>query len=823
MKKKVLLIVISLISLAFNAQILYSDSFDEGIRKVNSNAAYAVSLNSNRLVINGNGSARAFQQLQYTPHNTGANTILNVASNPTLYIKAKGTNNPELRIDLQDTNGYKTNLNATTVNITNEYKVYELNFNGKLFDGAFGGTCTTSPCNVDPTRVNKINLFIDASTGNYNGIVDIDWISIGAPLETSAGGPEFSVRYNQVGYFIDQQKLISINAPNNFSGKSYRIYNGNNELITSGTTGTTKFWNDAREYVATIDVTDINTEGTYRFSIDELDINFKVGNDIYKDIADATFKYYYYNRASTAIIPEFGGIYTREAGHPDTNVTVHSSAASSNRPTGTKISAPKGWYDAGDFGKYVVNSGISTYTLLAAYEHYKEYYDNKTFDIPEQTNGLPDILDEIIWNLDWMLAMQDPNDGGVYHKLTAKRFSGSILPKNHRAERFVVQKSTAAALNLAAVTAAAARIFENFEAQKPGYSQQLLDASKSAYNWAKNNPTIYFSNPSDVVTGEYGDRNVTDEFFWAASELFITTLEDTYKNDINLSSFNADTPVWFKSETLAAFSLLHAENELEGSINLTSLKNTFLTKATSLKNRVNNSAMNITINSFPWGSNSVAANEIFILLRAYETTNDISFLNAAYTATDYLLGRNGTGFCYVSGFGDKRVLNPHHRISKADGIRNPLPGMVAGGPNPGQQDKCSGYPNNFPASSFVDSYCSYASNEVTINWNAPTTYLLNALQNYQTGTPTLSLESNTITKSNNILTVYPNPSSGKLFFNSFNTSLNVSVFNLQGRQLASKTISKDLNSMDIGHLKAGVYFLKINGDGINTTKKIIKE
>ena len=644
----------------------------------------------------------------------------------------------------------------------------------------------------------------------------------GQSLEAESNLSDFDIRYNQLGYFIGKQKLISINSASNFSAKTYTIYDANNNIVKSGTTANTRFWNDAREYVATIDVTDVNTEGTYRFEIDGETINFNVGNTIYEDIANATFKYYYYNRASTAITREFGGIYARRAGHPDTSVTVHSSAASSSRPTGTKISAPKGWYDAGDFGKYVVNSGISTYTLLAAYEHYKEYYNNKSFELPENTNELPDILDEIIWNLDWMVAMQDPNDGGVYHKLTAKRFSGSILPANHRSERFVVQKSTAAALNFAAVAAVAARIFRDFEAQKPGYSQQLLDASKRAYAWAKSNPTVYFRNPTDVVTGEYGDRNVTDEFFWAASELFITTLEDTYKNDINLNSYSADTPVWFNSETLGAFSLLNVEDELQGRINLSSLKTTFLTKATTLKNRVNNSAMNITMTSYPWGSNSVAANEIFILLRAFETTQDVSFLNAAYTATDYLLGRNGTGFCYVSGFGDKRVLNPHHRASRADGIINPIPGMVAGGPNPEQQDNCPGYPNNFPASSYVDSYCSYASNEVTINWNAPTTYLLNALQNYQTGTPTLSVEDTDVVNTNKLV-VYPNPTEDKLYFSTVNGISKVTISTTQGSTISVSTLKDNKNYIDLSGLKAGVYFIKIKGDKFNITKKIVKK
>ena len=86
------------------------------------------------------------------------------------------------------------------------------------------------------------------------------------------------------------------------------------------------------------------------------------------------------------------------------------------------------------------------------------------------------------------------------------------------------------------------------------------------------------------------------------------------------------------------------------------------------------------------------------------------------------LGRNATGYCFVTGFGDKSPMHPHHRPSEADGIQAPYPGMLVGGPNPGQQDKKSlgavVYPSNVPDESYIDTTESYASNEIAINWNA---------------------------------------------------------------------------------------------------------
>ena len=150
--------------------------------------------------------------------------------------------------------------------------------------------------------------------------------------------------------------------------------------------------------------------------------NFTIAANEYVAINRAAIRSYYLNRASIELLPKFAGTYARAEGHPDDHVLIHASAASEQRPEGTVISAPKGWYDAGDYNKYIVNSGITAYTLLAAYEQFPNYYNKQVLNIPESGNKVPDLLNEVMWNLQWMLAMQDPNDGGVYHKLTTKLF-----------------------------------------------------------------------------------------------------------------------------------------------------------------------------------------------------------------------------------------------------------------------------------------------------------------------------------------------------------------------------------------------------------------
>ena len=124
----------------------------------------------------------------------------------------------------------------------------------------------------------------------------------------------------------------------------------------------------------------------------------------------------------------------------------------------------------------------------------------------------------------------------------------------------------------------------------------------------------------------------------------------------------------------------------------------------------------------------MAANQGIALLYAYKISKNKKFLEAAIGNMDYLLGRNATGYSFLTGFGSKQVMHPHHRPSVADNVVAPIPGLLSGGPNPGQQDNCNTYNSFFADESFTDDDCSYASNEIAINWTAPFVYLSTAIE-----------------------------------------------------------------------------------------------
>ena len=544
------------------------------------------------------------------------------------------------------------------------------------------------------------------------------------------------IKLGQLGFYPQAEKIAII--PGGVVGESFYITDQvAYDTVYTGVIRTAGYWELAKENVGQANFSDFMSPGVYKItSASGSSHPFEIGSHIYESLLKASIKSYYYQRASTELLPIHAGEYKRDLAHPDDRVLVHPKAATEQRPAGTTLRAPRGWYDAGDYNKYVVNSGISTYTLLAALEYFGETLATLSLAIPESENQVPDVLDEVKWNLDWMLTMQDPHDGGVYHKLTSKEFSGFVTPGKAIKERYVMPKTTAATLNFAAVMAQASRVFAAYEQDFPGFSRACGEAALKAWKWSRINPARIYDQPADVTTGEYGDDVLSDEFQWAATELFVTTRRDSFYTFINLPSITATVPSWRNVSTLSLISLARHHHLLPAG-ERSRAKKKLLDLAGRLLATYRDSPYKMPFggaaSDFVWGSNGLAANQGVVLLASYYLTEDKHYLSAAMANMDYLLGRNPLNYCFVTGFGKKSPLDPHHRPSFSDHVTAPVPGFLVGGPNPGQQDKCT-YPSDLPALSYTDDVCSYASNEVAINWNAPLVFLLaGIIQAYGSG------------------------------------------------------------------------------------------
>ena len=554
-----------------------------------------------------------------------------------------------------------------------------------------------------------------------------------AALRVAGAAGVSAVEVNQLGYLPGAAKWAAVPAAH--AGTFQVVDDASGREVLSGVLGPAALWAPANSEVRMADFSSLKQPGAYRLRVEGLadSPRFVVSADAYAVLNAAAVKAYYFNRASIALEPRYAGPYARPAGHPDTRVLVHASAASASRPEGTVISSPGGWYDAGDYNKYVVNSGISVYELLAAYEHFPAFFDSQSVGLPESGDGAPELLNEVHWNLAWMLTMQDPGDGGVYHKLTNKRFDAAVMPDQATSERFVVQKSTAATLDFAAAMAMASRVYAPFDKQWPGLSARMLAAAKSAWQWAQGHPAVVYRQPDDIHTGDYGDSHLDDEFAWAAAELYIATRDDAYWIAMHADQVPMTPPSWNEVGALAWISLAEHRKELTAAADRALIERRIRGQAGELLADWQASPNRLSMRSadFIWGSNAVALNRALMMIQGYRLDGDRRLLDAAQSTLDYVLGRNPLGLAMVTGFGTRSPHHPHHRPSMARGDGMPVPGFLVAGPNPGQQDRQSctaAYPSSVPALSYLDADCAYASNEVAINWNAPLVYVSAALE-----------------------------------------------------------------------------------------------
>ena len=549
------------------------------------------------------------------------------------------------------------------------------------------------------------------------------------------------IAVNQVGFLPDAPKIAIVIGK--VSGR-FLVKNMNGKVVFSGKLQASGVADFNGVKTASANFSALRQSGNFVVSVQGLPDSypFEIKPNVYADAAKASLKAFYFQRASTGLPEKYAEKWHRPEGHPDGEVLVHPSAASADRPAGTKISATRGWYDAGDYNKYVVNSGISTGTLLSLYEDFPQHMASVQTNIPETGNGVPDILNEILWNLRWLLTMQDPADGGVYNKVTNANFDAMEMPDKDKTPRYVVQKGTAATLDFAAVAAQAARIYKAFPKQFPGLTDSCLAASEKAWSWAQKNPDlVYDQNEMNknfapkITTGGYGDAVFTDEFLWAACELTISTGNDQYYQSVNVLADPAmPLPGWSQVKLLGFYALTQNQNKLTGKAktDLPEIKKRLTAFADGLLKGLSayHTVFGKTENDFGWGSNSVAANQGIALIKAYQLSQNKKYLNAALTNLDYLLGQNATGYSFLTGFGSKTPMHPHHRPSVADGVVEPVPGLLVGGANPGRQDGVN-YPSTVPNLAYIDDDRAYAANEIAINWNAPFAYLINALEALQ--------------------------------------------------------------------------------------------
>ena len=545
------------------------------------------------------------------------------------------------------------------------------------------------------------------------------------------------IRINQVGFAPEQEKTATIDVcAVDAAPCAVAILSEIGDTVWMGMASATMLNSVSGKPRQLVDFSSLTTPGTYHLIASSphrliTSSPFTISPRPYRFLTRQALRAFYHQRSGMATEEPYAEGYARAAGHLDNHVLVHPSAATDERPANTVIASPGGWYDAGDYNKYIVNSGYTMGVFLMAYEQQPAYYDTLSLNIPESSLPVPDMLAEAMYNIRWMFTMQDI-DGGVYHKLTTPEFESFIRPDECRKPRYVVLKTTAAALDFAATMALAARVYAPYEHVYPNFVAEATSAALRAWEWALAHPAVYYDQNAmneqyapAIITGAYDDYDVQGEFYWAATELYLLTHEEQYRDAALAYCPAVFTPAtWGDVTELASLEwILHPQGvetfAAERQAALLAHLQPYLEEAQTTS--VHRSPYGNRAEDFFWGCNSEGCCWRGIeCLYAYRLTGEDKYLVNAERCLNHILGQNATGFCYVTGFGTRPTQDPHHRLSFSH-AKGTLPGFLAGGPNRMRQDEgIDGvrYPEHVSADEcYLDFQPSYASNEVTINWN----------------------------------------------------------------------------------------------------------
>lgn len=541
------------------------------------------------------------------------------------------------------------------------------------------------------------------------------------------------IRVNQLGYLPGAPKQATL-VTEEAGPVPFTVRAADGSVVLSGRS---EPWRERPEptsgqSVHVLDLTALTTVGDYRiFAAGHRSHPFRVDPKVYAEVGRDALRLFRLLRSGCAVEEQDAPGYGRPAGHTgDTAVPGWTGPAAERlypgwRPTGV-FDVSGGWYDAGDYGKYVVSGSIALWQLLDLLRH------------PASEVAAPGLVDECRWQLDWLLRMQvpagQPYAGMAFHRVHGSTWSPMPgLPHTDPTERVLHRPSTAATLHLAAVAAQGARLLREDD---DAYADRLVAAARSAYRAASENPELLA--PDDEGRnggGPYGDSGLADDAYWAAAELWLTTGDDEYLRGIHGSAEHtgdAFDVAGFDFDRVAGparLDLATGSRRLPDHARVVDSVRVAAERLLDLQRRQPWGQPYAPADGWHWGSNGRILNNLVVLAAAHEVTGERRFADAVAMGMDYVFGRNALGQCYVTGYGTDMTRHLRTRQFGHDldpSLPPPPPGALAGGANsmttPGfpSDPRIAGLP---PQCCYLDEPTSETTNDICIRWNAPLTYI----------------------------------------------------------------------------------------------------
>jgi len=529
------------------------------------------------------------------------------------------------------------------------------------------------------------------------------------------------IAVDQFGYAPDMAKVAVISDPQvGFNAAASYTPGGTLEVRTWGSntvvfSGAPAAWNggalnaQSGDKAWWFDFSSVTRWGEYYIydpANDTRSARFRIDHRAYEEVLKQAVRVFYYQRRGAAkSLPYADARWTDGTNFLGPLQDSHCRLIS-NPVLGTEKDLRGGWFDAGDYNKYVNWTINPISDLLFAFRQNPLIWPDD-WSIPESGNGVPDLLDELKWELDWLLRMQNPN-GSVLSKMGVNGFQGASPPSAETAQVFYGAESTTATLTTAGNFAQAVRAYQSVGLT--AYANTLSNAAVASYNWAVANPSVMFDNTGfSSGSPEVGDYAYERDNLRIRAAVFLyeITGQSAYRTYVESNYQNTHALLWGwwgQYEMPVQDALLH----------FTTLPGVTPTVATNIRNSKQGSinggdfigAWNsgtdpyrayLGDDSYHWGNNQVKGKTG--LLFAHQVTYGLNPAQAAaYRSASagylhYLHGVNPLTMAFLSNmydYGADNCVNEMYHSWFGDGtiydnaltsLNGPAPGYVTGGAN----------------------------------------------------------------------------------------------------------------------------------------------
>ena len=529
------------------------------------------------------------------------------------------------------------------------------------------------------------------------------------------------IRLNSLGFLPQYAKRVSVTA----DCQAFNLRRvSDDQIVWNGRAQGPRSQQGLEQEVWLLDFSEFQAVGRYVVEVPGVgrSVEFEIGEDVYRQAYVTAMRGFYLWRCGTAVRGEYqGNVFSQEACHLQDGYQDYMGLDLTGQRDGTG-----GWHDAGDYGKYTVNAGLTLANLMWAWIHFGDQLKDIDLDLPATAPGLPEFLQEIKWETDWLLKMQYPDGSGrVSHKLTRLNFSGFIMPQDDHEKRYFTDWGTAATANFVGAMAMAARIFEPYDT---AYAQRCLEAAQVSYAFLQSHPETKRWGQDEFKTGGYKSPD-TDDRLWAAAEMWETTgrAECLHDLETRLAAEPHDVGLeygrkpkqgtvdvdwdWENVRNLAVFTYVMSPRDGRDAATLKRVRRDVIKAADDIVAHGQKDVYGRPFERYYWGCNGAVARQVLNLQIAYRLEPKEVYLDTALDAIAHLFGRNVYNRSYVTGLGINPPLHPHDRRCGADAIDAPWPGYLVGGGHPGPND-------------WKDEEPDYRTNEIAINWQGALVYAL---------------------------------------------------------------------------------------------------